>query len=136
MASLTFYEKPSCVTNRKQKALLTQAGIEFDCQDILTTEWSPSQLAEFLGPTGKASDMLNPNSPRVKNGEFAKVSDNAALFAAMVKDPLLIKRPLISVGDDHWAGFNLEKLGQYFKLPVALDGKNAPDTDLEACSKP
>ena len=133
---MTFYEKPGCVTNRKQKALLTQAGIEFECQNILTTDWSPSRLAKFLGPSGKASQMLNPNSPRVKNGEFANISDKATLLTAMVDDPLLIKRPLISVGDDHWAGFDLGKLSEHFGLSLVADGNNASMSDLEACSRP
>jgi nitrogenase-associated protein len=48
MAQVTFYEKPGCINNTKQKALLLAAGHQLDVHNLLTTPWTPETLRPFL----------------------------------------------------------------------------------------
>lgn len=93
----TFYEKPGCITNGKQKKLLKQLGIEFEVVNLLTHSWSTSELEQFFAD--KSVDCcLNQSAPAIKSGNFANTElTKAELYSAMIKDPILIKRPLIKI---------------------------------------
>jgi nitrogenase-associated protein len=106
MAKVVFYEKPGCVGNARQKALLTASGHELDVRNLLSEAWTPSTLRAFFG-TKPLQDWFNPSSPRVKAGaiDFAVLTEAAAL-AMMIDDPLLIRRPLMQAADRCEAGFD------------------------------
>ena len=48
MAEVIFYEKPGCINNTKQKALLQAAGHLVDARNLLTESWSSESLWLFL----------------------------------------------------------------------------------------
>ena len=50
MAHITFYEKPGCGGNAKQKALLLSAGHTLDVKNLLAEEWTKESLLAFLAP--------------------------------------------------------------------------------------
>lgn len=105
MAEIIFFEKPGCINNEKQKKILRQAGNSLQCEDILAYEWTMVKLLPFL--EGKEPySIINAAAPAVKRGELipAQLSFSQAI-GLMLKDPLLIKRPLIKVDDLYIQGF-------------------------------
>jgi len=130
VTKVVFYEKPGCVSNARQRALLAALGHRPEIRDLLREPWTAERLRPFFG-TLHVADWFNPTAPRVKSGEVlpAALSEAEAL-ALMVADPLLIRRPLIAIPTGLSSGFEpgpvLDALG------VTL----APDEDLQSCSRP
>jgi nitrogenase-associated protein len=128
-AELVFYEKPGCVSNARQKALLVEIGHCLEVRNLLTEPWTAARLRPFFGQRA-VSEWFNPSAPRVRNGEVrpAELGEAEAL-ALMVADPLLIRRPLIEGGGVMACGFEpgplLEGLG------VVLE----EGADLQSCSR-
>ncbi len=65
MAKITFYEKPGCGNNTKQKALLAAAGHEVVARNLLTEPWTSERLLAFFG-THPVADWFNRASPRIR----------------------------------------------------------------------
>lgn len=108
MATVIFYQKPGCGTNARQKRMLETAGHIVCARDLLTEPWTIQRLRDFFGNTPVAS-WFNPAAPRVKSGEIDPTSfDEAPALALMIEDPLLIRRPLVEVGEQRCAGFDRE----------------------------
>lgn len=131
MAHVIFYEKPGCVNNTKQKALLIAAGHSVEAHNLLTTPWTAKRLRSFFGSLS-VKDWFNVTAPRVKSGEIipSELNEETAL-ALMVEDPILIRRPLMQVGDLLTVGFNLEQVNTWLPLTAI----NPPFQDLETCPR-
>jgi nitrogenase-associated protein len=128
-SSVIFYEKPGCLSNGKQKALLKSLGHSLTVRDLLAEPWTAERLRSFFGNL-PVRDWFNPTAPRVKQGEVRpETLDEPTALALMLADPLLIRRPLIEtefgLGCGFEAGPMLDALG------VAL----APEQDLQSCSQ-
>lgn len=54
MATLTFYEKPGCQGNARQKALLRAAGHQLHVRNLLTEPWTPERLRRVRRAAGGA----------------------------------------------------------------------------------
>ncbi len=95
MTRVVFYEKPGCINNTRQKKLLRGLGHELIERDLLTEMWTVGRLAEFFDGMPLA-EWFNPSAPSIKSGSIdpGSLSEKAAL-ALMVKEPLLIRRPLM-----------------------------------------
>jgi nitrogenase-associated protein len=116
VANVIFYEKPGCAGNARQKALLVASGHEVDVRNLLTEPWTAPRLRQFL--EGKPlREWFNAASPRLKSGEIKpdQLTPEAAL-AMMLEDPLLIRRPLMQVGDRREAGFDQAKVDVWIGL--------------------
>lgn len=116
MANVVFYEKPGCGGNARQKALLIASGHAVDVRNLLTETWTVSSLRQFF--EGKPlREWFNAASPRLKSGEIKpdQLTPEAAL-AMMLEDPLLIRRPLMQVGDRREAGFDQSKVEAWIGL--------------------
>lgn len=125
MAKITFYEKPGCANNTRQKALLKASGHEVDARSLLAEPWTPERLRAFFGAR-PVSEWFNAASPRVKSGEVqpgALTADEA--LVAMVADPLLIRRPLMESGQRREAGFDAALVDAWIGLRPA----DAPVTE-------
>ena len=68
MVQVIFYEKPGCINNTKQKALLKAAGHEVIAYDLLKTPWTISSLRPFFGDL-PVTEWFNKTAPLVKSGE-------------------------------------------------------------------
>lgn len=130
MAELTFYEKPGCQGNARQKALLRAAGHQLTVRSLLTEPWTPERLRLFFGALPVAQ-WFNRNAPAVKSGEVdPDLLDADAALALMVRRPILIRRPLLEIGDERWVGFDAAALD----ARIGLNGVDVPAGNLEACS--
>ena len=105
---IVFYEKPGCVNNARQKALLRAAGHEVKTRCLLNWPWTGEELRAFFG-TRAVAEWFNPTAPRIKSGEIVpKTMGEAAALGAMLADPLLIRRPLIEADGRRIQGFDAE----------------------------
>ncbi|MCV6595598.1 MAG: hypothetical protein OIF40_00755 [Mangrovicoccus sp.] len=133
MALVIFYEKPGCIANTRQKALLRQSGHDLDLRSILTETWDTDSLGPFLRGTPVAT-WFNKTAPRVKSGEVKPeaLSEDEAL-ALMVEDPILIRRPLMQVGETRRAGFDQDQVDAWIGLlpPQEAVTDSCPRSDAE-----
>ena len=95
MADVIFYEKPGCINNTRQKAILMALGHRVVARNLLMEPWSAERLRTFFGRLPVA-EWFNASAPRIKSGEVLPQSlDEPQALAAMIADALLIRRPLM-----------------------------------------
>lgn len=113
MATITFYEKPGCINGEKQKNILEAAGHKLQCINILSHSWSREELLRYVRGKG-VNTIVNYTAPKVKNGEInpEELTFEEAV-ALMIKDPILIKRPLIQIDSLYIQGFDDDRLKPY-----------------------
>ncbi len=106
MAHVIFYEKPGCAGNARQKALLVASGHSVEPRNLLKARWDTADLRLYFGDKPIAQ-WFNHSAPRLKGGEIdpTTFAESAAL-ELMIADPLLIRRPLMRVGERREAGFD------------------------------
>ncbi|WP_022723522.1 ArsC/Spx/MgsR family protein [Rhodopseudomonas sp. B29] len=116
MAKVVFYEKPGCVGNARQKALLIASGHELDVRNLLTQTWTPATLRPFFGDK-TLRDWFNASAPKVKAGaiDFAALDEHSAL-ALMIAEPILIRRPLLQSGERRESGFDQASIAAWIGL--------------------
>ncbi|QSA99272.1 ArsC/Spx/MgsR family protein [Methylococcus sp. EFPC2] len=134
MATIIFYEKPGCANNARQKRLLLDAGHELIVRNLLDTPWRAEELRAFFG-TRPVAEWFNRAAPRVKSGEVVpEALDESAALALMLAEPLLIRRPLLQVGEAREVGFDPERIPAW----LATCGESpeiAFSRDLERCDR-
>jgi nitrogenase-associated protein len=108
--NIRFFEKPGCVGNARQKAILLTAGHQLDIENILEYPFTREKLRSFFGGL-EIKDWFNLSAPRIKSGEFdtRTISDSQAIDE-MLADRLLIRRPLLQFGMTCLAGFSIDQL--------------------------
>lgn len=113
-----FYEKTGCSGNARQKALLKEHGISLEVRSILDTEWDkPTLEAFFEGLSPK--EILNPFAPQLGDGSFKlEAHTKESLIEAMLETPILIRRPLLQIGEAKLCGFDIEKLNALLKISM------------------
>ncbi len=116
MARIIFWEKPGCKGNSRQKEILLASGHQLEVRDLLTEPWDSAKLAAFFGERPSA-EWFNPSNPRVKAGEIRPAEISAAeALEMMVAEPLLIVRPLMQVGQQRLAGFDVQQVHNWIGL--------------------
>lgn len=129
---VVFYEKPGCVNNTRQKALLAQAGHEVEARSLLEYPFSAATLRPFFGVRPLA-EWFNPSAPRLKSGEVQPgLLDEAAALQAMLADRLLIRRPLIEAQGRQVAGFDAA-IQNWLAVTTADNLEQCPKTDKPGC---
>lgn len=129
-----FYEKPGCAGNERQKMLLTRQGISFQTKSLLDTAWNTDTLKQFFAGLEK-KEMINKFAPRVKKGEIdiSKLSKDE-LLNLMVDEPILIKRPLIEIGENKICGFDIEKINHYLNSDICESIKISTCQSSDPCT--
>ncbi|HEY5674701.1 MAG TPA: hypothetical protein VIR78_13405 [Malonomonas sp.] len=126
MAKIIFWEKPGCKGNSRQKQILIASGHQLEVRSLLTETWTEAELARFFGDR-QVAEWFNLTNPRVKTGELvpAEISAAAAL-KMMVAEPLLIVRPLLQVGQQRLAGFDVQQVHNWIGLALDSIGERNP----------
>lgn len=128
MAEIVFYEKPGCINNTRQKKLLAQSGHEVVCKNLLLEPWTEERLLEFFKDSPIAL-WFNRSAPAVKSGEIVpERCDASTALYEMIKDPLLIRRPLMEYEGETMVGFDYMRVNDWIGL-VAGPGNE----ELEQC---
>jgi nitrogenase-associated protein len=130
MATVIFYGKPGCASNAKQQQWLRDAGHTVVAKDLLSTVWQAEELLKFFDGL-PVSQWFNVNAPAVKYGELdpGGLTADAAL-ALLLAEPLLIRRPLLQVGEERRVGFDADTVAAWLGTTALA---TAPDGN---CSKP
>jgi arsenate reductase (glutaredoxin) len=132
--TITFYEKPGCGGNRRQKDLLQEHGVTLQVRDLLKTPWTRETLEAFfvgLEPTA----MVNGAAPKIKSGEIDPVAlGREALIEKMLSEPLLIKRPLMEVGETKVCGFDIPRLNSLLDLAMPVPENISTCMTTDKCS--
>lgn len=128
MANFTFYnflffEKSDCGGNARQKELLKKHNITFEVRDLLNTKWSYEDLVGYFDGL-EVADMFNSFAPQVRDKEIdiTKLSKDEAINL-MIKNPILIKRPLMQINGTKICGFDIDKINQLLNLNIQTDKK-------------
>lgn len=129
--TVIFYEKPGCGGNRRQKTLLQEHGIELEVRDLLSTPWTRERLEPFFAGLEKDA-MVNTAAPKIKSGEVDVATlSRDELIEKMLAEPLLIKRPLLEVGETLVCGFDIPRLNALLNVampvPEAIDSCRKTD---------
>jgi nitrogenase-associated protein len=139
MARVIFYEKPGCRNGTKQKTLLTAAGHEVVAFNLLQEPWTAERLRSFFG-NRPVSEWFNKSAPQVQSGEIVpEKTDADTALLMMLKNPLLIRRPLIEVADRREIGFDTQVIDAWIGLkPVDESLQQMSDNlmsqDLQGCA--
>jgi nitrogenase-associated protein len=129
VVDVVFYEKPGCINSMWQKAILMAFGHRVFARNLLEEPWSAERLRSFFGRLPVA-EWFNASAPRIKSGEVLPQSlDESQALAAMIADPLLIRRPLMVTSEGRSASF--ERGPVLDALGIVL----APEADLQTCPK-
>jgi arsenate reductase (glutaredoxin) len=101
MATLTVYEKPTCTTCRKLRALLAEQGVDYESIDYHATGMREDELREVLAKLGCGPhEVLRTREPLVEELGLDEVGiSDEVLIEQMVAHPALLQRPIVVRGD-------------------------------------
>jgi arsenate reductase (glutaredoxin) len=92
------YHNPRCNTSRKTLALLREKGIEPEIVEYLKTPYTAAGLKTLLGQLKMpARALLRRKEAAAAGIDPAKLSEDA-LIGAMVKNPIIVERPIVVSG--------------------------------------
>ena len=98
MSDVVIYHNPNCSNSRGALALLREKGLDPKVVEYMKTGWTREQLQDLLVRLGaSAHDILRVRGTRAEELGLTdpSVSDEA-LIAAMILDPALVNRPIVS----------------------------------------
>jgi nitrogenase-associated protein len=134
MTHIVFFEKPGWGGNARQRAALEAAGQTLERRNLLSAPWTTESLLAFLGPL-PVSDWFNRAAPGVKSGEIQpEALDSETALALLLKEPLLIRRPLMQRSDNEsrHVGFDTAAVNAW----VGLGTNPASASTGEGCASP
>jgi len=140
MAHLTFWQKTGCAGNARQLALLRASGHTIDVRDLRAEPWTAETLRRFFGAR-PVEAWFNRSAPRIKRRDLRPetLSESEAM-AALLAEPLLIRRPLLACGGRFEAGFDTELIAGWIGLATDQtavgEGCIRPDMPPNPASEP
>lgn len=118
MKLILFYEKPGCSTNAKQKKSLKDAGHIVITRNLLQMEMSKEELFSYL-KNKSLPEWFNPNAPKIKNGQIdPKDFSSEEALELLLREPILIRRPLMSVHGHQMCGFDHKEIEDVLGVPL------------------
>ena len=96
--AVTMYHNPRCNTSRKTLALLREKGVEPVIIEYLKTPPTTAELKKILGQLKMPAAKLVRKKEAAAAGIDPKALSEDALIAAMVKNPIIIERPIVISG--------------------------------------
>ena len=99
--TVTIYHNPRCSKSRATLALVEARGLKPKIVDYLKTPPSAAELKAILGKLGlKPRDILRTSETvYAELGLKDRELGDDALIAVMVKNPILIERPIVVAGN-------------------------------------
>ena len=99
MADFTIYHNPRCTKSRATLALLEQHGVKPKIIEYLKTPPTATQLKGIVAKLGiRPQDLVRKGEEVYKEKYAGKTLTDAQWIAALVKDPILIERPIVISG--------------------------------------
>jgi arsenate reductase (glutaredoxin) len=119
MGEIVLYAKKSCTQCKKAIAFLNKKGVQYQVKDIVH-EPPPRSLLEKVIKAENIYASLNQRSTTYKDNHLGKrrTTKNEAI-RLMLKDPNLIKRPLIIKDNRAYQGFDEKSLLEFVNTSAA-----------------
>lgn len=131
-----FYEKPGCVTNAKQKKSFREAGCFVIERDLLNNGFDKGILYSFLKEK-PVHEWFNPNAPKVKDKEVNPAAfDKDTALELLLREPILIKRPLMIISGIKLCGFDGERVQKLLNKEFAQEITTECSSISHFCSAP
>ena len=96
--SVTIYHNPHCNTSRRTLALLREKGVEPDIVEYLKTPYTAAQLKHLLSQLKMPASALARKKEAAALGIDPNSLPEEQLIAEMVKNPILVERPIVVSG--------------------------------------
>lgn len=97
--NLTIYHNPKCSKSRQTLALLEGRGIRPRIVEYLKTPPSAAELSAIVARLGIRPESLVRKGEDIYKAKYAgKTLTDAQWIEAMVRDPVLIERPIVVAG--------------------------------------
>jgi arsenate reductase len=98
MTDVTIYHNPACGTSRNTLALLREKGVEPRVVEYLKAGWTKPVLQDLFKRMGvSAHDVLRVRGTQAHElGLTDPAASDDALIAAMIIDPILVERPIVT----------------------------------------
>ncbi len=98
MDDLRVYEKPACTTCKKLAMLLIERGVDFEKVDYHVEPLPEAKIRELLRKAGIGPrDAIRAREPEAT--EIGPGESDDEIIARMVRNPVLLQRPFVEVGD-------------------------------------
>lgn len=97
-SDVVIYHNPACGTSRNTLALLRDKGIEPTVVEYLKAGWTREQLEDLIVRSGSsARELLRERGTKAAElGLTDPATSDEAILAAMIVDPALVNRPIVS----------------------------------------
>ena len=96
--TVTIYHNPRCNTSRETLALLREKGVEPQIVEYLKTPYTAAQLKKLLGQLKLPANRLLRKKEAAAAGIDPSQLSEDQLIAAMVKNPIIVERPIVVSG--------------------------------------
>ena len=95
---IVIYHNPACGTSRNTLALLRENGLEPKVVEYLKAGWTKDQLVALTAKMGvPAREILRERGTKaVELGLTDPATSDEAIIVAMILDPILVNRPIVS----------------------------------------
>lgn len=115
---VVFYEKPFCTANAKQKEILRRSGCTLIERNLLEHGLDRAALRDFMGQK-RVEEWFNPAAPAIKNAliDPSTLNESEAM-ELLISDPILIRRPLMIIGNEKLCGFDTDTVTQLLERYV------------------
>ena len=91
---VVIFHNPGCGTSNKVLAAIREAGVEPEVVRYLERGWTRASLRRLLDALGLGPrDVLRTRTPE---GAVLAEKDDAAIFDALLADPSLVERPIVT----------------------------------------
>lgn len=97
--AVTMYHNPRCNTSRRTLALLREKGVEPNIIEYLKTPYTVAELKKLLGQLKMPASALVRKKEAAAAGIDPKNLPETALIEAMVKNPIIVERPIVVSGE-------------------------------------
>ena len=95
---VTIYHNPRCNTSRRTLALLREKGVEPDIVEYLKTPYTAAQLKQLLSQLNMPASALVRKKEAAAAGIDPKTLPEEELITAMVRNPIIVERPIVVSG--------------------------------------
>jgi arsenate reductase (glutaredoxin) len=97
---ITVYEKPTCTTCRKLNKLFEENGVDYTKINYFIDAPSEEKLRELLKKANLTPfEVLRKAEPVYKELKISEVNDADALIKLIARNPSILQRPIVEVGD-------------------------------------
>jgi arsenate reductase (glutaredoxin) len=115
---VTIYHNPRCNTSRRALALLRDRGIEPHIVEYLKTPPSAAELKTILRQLKMPAAKLLRRKEAVAAGIDPRTLSEDALIAEMVRNPIVIERPIVLSGGKAALGRPPEAVLEVLQAPA------------------